>query len=571
MSENVLPNEEIMKMAEKEEPRFLNILLRDKELLASAIAFGIKPTESTGPGHFLIPRNNFLYNMIYKNYLKYNSVLTRSAMDSLVDMQETLSEVDKAACKNNWDKIWNRPDASPEDYTLLRANINDRYLVWQFYEQWKKGDKIIHSTAGHGEMIRKFMIEMNSINNLNPDPYSLTMGFSEGVKNAMAYIEDRRINPERKDVIICGIKGIDHMYNGFERGSYTVISGLIGGGKTTLLMNFAYNMAKMGYNVVYVSLEKKAEVFFRRLLSLHALTDYNRIKIGGTTEFGLTDYWYNKLQEAAKDLEKTNPNLHCLQFVQNTTLTKIIYEVDKLRNRQPVDVLIVDYLQVIGVETHTVGRYDIDLANVHKRLMAYGRTHNIVLFTALQLKNSATKEIRNKAKKVTNETQLKEVSVNTEDYAGSQQVIADADNAIGVVLNGDTPATKMFVSPSKARDDEKSKTIALDFEGRLCRISDPQYGAEQVKAVDKYLYDNNETEEDLASEDALFKEIEGKEQEKEPKKKKSKKEQAQISEDASTTTTTTQMTVSSENLNTNNVEKKEENPIEDDPLDEDLI
>jgi len=565
MSENILPNDNIIKMAEKEEPRLLNILLKDKDLLAAAISFGIKPTESDKPGHFLIPKNNILYHMIYKNYLKYGSILTRSAMDSLIDVQENLSEEERAASKNNWDKIWNRHDASLEDYALLVANANDRYIAWQFYEQWKKGDRIIHSTAGHGDMVKKFMIEMNAMENLNPDPYSLTMSLPEGIKNALVYIEDRRIHPERRDAIKCGIRGIDHIYNGFERGTYTVISGLIGGGKTTLLMNFAFNMAKMGYNVVYVSLEKKADVFFRRLLSLHALTDYNRIKVGGTDQFGLTDYWYNKLQEAAKDLEKTRPNLHCLQFVQNTTLTKILYETDKLRNKQPIDVFIVDYLQVIGVETHTLGRYDIDLANVHKRLMAYGRTNNIVTFTALQLKNSATKEIRNKAKKVTNDSQLSEVAVNTEDYAGSQQVIADADNAIGVVLNGDNPATKMFVSPSKARDDEKSKTISLDFEGRLCKISDPEFGTEQVKAVDKYLYNSEETESTLASEDALFEEVKSKEGG--TKNKKSQK--SLVNGSNSTATTTTQAIVLPE---ASTPKKVEDNGIDtDSPFDDDLI
>lgn len=520
MSENILPNEELMNLAEKEEPRLLNILLKDKDCLAAAIAYGIKPTEGGKPGHFLIPKNNFLYNMMYKNFLKYHSLLTRSAMDSLIDMQESLGEEEKAACKNNWDKIWNRHDASSEDYSLLIANINDRYLLWQFYEYWKTGNKIIQSISGHGEMVKKFISELNSIHNLNPDPYSLTMSFSEGVKNAIVYIEDRRKNPERKDAIRCNIRGIDNIYNGFERGSYTVVSGLIGGGKTTLLMNFAYNMALQGYNIVYVSLEKRADVFFRRLLSLHALTDYNRIKIGGTTPKGLTDYWYSKFQEAAKDLEKNRPNLHCIQLVQNTPLTKILYEVDKLRNQQTIDVLIVDYLQVIGVETHTIGRYDVDLANVHKRLMAYGKMHNLVTFTALQLKNSSTKEIRKKASKVVNDDQLKEVTVNTEDYAGSQQILADADNALAVVLNGDNPATKVFVSPSKARDDEKTKAVALDFEGRLCRISDPAFSADQIKAVDKYLYNENETEETLASEDALFEEIEGKKNE----SKKGKKE-----------------------------------------------
>ena len=514
MSGNVIPNDDIIRMAEKEEPRFLNILLRDKETLAASISFGVKPSENGKPGHFLHPRNNFLYSLMHKNFLKYNSILTRSAMDSLVDVQSSLTEEEKAASKGYWDKVWNRHDVAPEDYLLLRKNLNDRYILWQFFEKWRNGDKILHATTNHADLVREFINGFNSISNLSPDQYSLTMGIDEGIKNAMTYVDNRRQHPEQLDTLISGIKTIDDIYHGFPKGSYTLVSGLINGGKTTLLMNIGFNMAKMGKNVAYVSLEKDANLFFRRTLALHALTDYNRIKVGGTAQNGLSDYWYGKLKEAAKDLKETiKPLYHCLQFVQDTPLTKILSDVDKLRGAKKLDVLIVDYLQVIGVETRTVGRPDLDLHNIHKRLMAYGREHGIVVFTALQLKSSSSREIRKKADKVVNDTQLDTVSVNTEDYAGSQNIIADADNAMGVVLNGDHPPTKMFISFSKSRDDESRRTVALDFDGRLGRVSDQQYGEAQIKAVSavsSVIYDEKITEEELEKGDSLFDKFEEK-------------------------------------------------------------
>ena len=126
---SILPNEDVMRMADKEEPRFLNILLKDKESLSASISFGIKASENGQPGHFLHPKNNFLYSLMYKNFLKYNSILTRSAMDSLVDMQSSLTEEEKAATKGYWDKVWNRHDVALEDYQLLRKNLNDRYVL----------------------------------------------------------------------------------------------------------------------------------------------------------------------------------------------------------------------------------------------------------------------------------------------------------------------------------------------------------------------------------------------------------------------------------------------------------
>jgi hypothetical protein len=258
-------------------------------------------------------------------------------------------------------------------------------------------------------------------------------------------------------------------------------------------------------------LEKDAKLFFRRTLACHALTDYNRIKTGGTDlHYGLSDYWYNKLREAAVDLrDNVKPQYHCLQFIQGTKLTKILSDVDRLRSmHKKIDVLVVDYLQVIGVETNTIGRYDVDLANIHKRLMGYGRKHNIVTFTALQLKSASSKEIRKKAEKVTTEADIGTVSVNAEDYSGSQMIIADADNALGVILNGDKPATKMFISISKARDDESRRTICLDFDPKIGLVKDAEYSESQIKAVDNVLFDNQITEENLESDETLFEEAE---------------------------------------------------------------
>lgn len=503
-----IPNENIVLMAEKEEPRFLNILLKNKDSLQDAISFGIIPSESNQPGHFLNEKNNLLYAIMRTNFLKYGTLLTRSAMDSIVDMMNIGTEEEKASIKSYWDKVWNRHDGNLEDYAILRDHINDRYTLLQFYSQWKHGDQIIKAISGHSGLIKNYINDLNAIKNLDPDAYSVTMDLNTGVDEAMKFIEERRVNPHNDVSIRCGIDVIDNIFHGFARPSYTVVTGMINGGKTTLLMNVGFNMAKAGYNVAYVSLEKDAKLFFRRTLACHALTDYNRIKTGGKEQWGLNDYWYGKLQDAAKDIKSIKPNYHCLQFIQNTKLTKILSEVDKLNSRQKIDVLIVDYLQVIGVETNTVGRYDVDLANVHKRLMGYGRKHNLVTFTALQLKSASSKDIRKKAEKVVSESQWSDVSVNTEDYSGSQMIIGDADNAIGLVLNSDKPPTKMFIHISKARDDESRITKCLDFDGKIGRVCDPEYGVGQVQAVDKELFENNTPEEDMISDDNLFDTVE---------------------------------------------------------------
>ena len=96
------------------------------------------------------------------------------------------------------------------------------------------------------------------------------------------------------------------------------------------------------------------------------------------------------------------------------------------------------------------------------------------------------------------------VAVHTEDLAGSNMISADADNALSAVLNGDNPPTKMFVFGTKARDDEAKRTMVLDFDGRVGRVSDPVFEPGQVSGVDDILFNSDMTEEELASEDEIY-------------------------------------------------------------------
>jgi replicative DNA helicase len=301
-----------------------------------------------------------------------------------------------------------------------------------------------------------------------------------------------------------GIKGIDDLFCGFAPGSYNIITGMINGGKTTLMFNIAFNMARAGYGVVYVSLEKEAVALYTRLLALHALVDYNRIKRGGKSDKGLSDYYYSKLMEASKDLdENIKPNFTCIQAAQGTKLTKIFAEIDKIKSSKKVDVLVVDYLGVIGAETHHSARPDLDEALTSLRLQSYGRVNHFATITAVQLKTPSVKDIRHKSKKATAED-ISKVEVNTEDLAGSKMIIADADNAIAVILNSDSPATKMFVFSTKARDDEARRTICLDFDGKIGRVADPIFEPGQITEVDQLVYNAEITEDKLNSDDGLF-------------------------------------------------------------------
>jgi len=505
-----IKNEALKRQALKEEPRFLCLLLKDKKILMDAMSCGFRG----GPeGHFWHDQPRFLFEVIKSYYGKHGAVLTRTAMESIMDGmshygKKELTDEDKGAARIYWDDVYHR-DVDLEDYELLKTNINNRFIQWQAFKIINENlEKIVKATNNQVDLVKEVQESFLKIENMDPDPYSLIMDFEEGMKHTLEYIEKRREDPESLPTIPTGLMAIDNIYHGFEYGTYTIISGMVNGGKTTLMFNIGFNMAKAGYNVVYVSMEKKAIPLFTRLLALHALTDYNRIKVGGKGEKGLNDESYFRLKEAAMDLvDKIKPNFHVIQMAQQTKLSKIISKIEEVKAElkakgEKIDTLIVDYLGVIGNETRTQGRPDLDDAYTSSRLQAYGRVNDYVTISAVQIKKAATKDIRNKSDKATG-TDDADVAVHTEDLSGSNMISADADNALSAVLNSDSPPTKMFVFGTKARDDESKRTMVLDFDGRLGRVSDPVFEPGQVQGVDEILFNSDVSEDELINEEKL--------------------------------------------------------------------
>ena len=502
-----IKNEALKRQAMKEEPRFLSILLKNKELLMDAMSNGFK---NGSDGHFWHNEPRFLFNIISSYYEKHDALLTRTAMESVMDGMshigdKEITDADRSSARMYWDKVWGDTGSNEEDYKLLKDNINSRYVQWQAFQIISENlEKLVKATNNQIPLVKEIQESFIKIDNMDPDPYSLVMDMEEGITRSMEHIVNRRDNPDDILAVLTGLKAIDEMDHGFEYGSYTIISGMINGGKTTLMFNMGFNMARAGYNVVYVSLEKKAVQLYTRLLALHALVDYNRIKVGGREEKGLNDENFDRLKEASINLlEEVKPNFDVIQAAQGTKVSKILSEIEKIKRRKKIDVVIYDYLGVIGNETNHSGRPDLDDAYTSSRIQAYGRINNFVTISAVQLKTSSSKEIRNKAKK-TSDDESSDVAVHTEDLAGSKMIIADAENGLSAVLNNDSPPTKMFVFGTKARDDEAKRTMVLDFDGKLGRVSDPVFQPGHASEVDDILFNSDITEEELISEDAIY-------------------------------------------------------------------
>jgi replicative DNA helicase len=102
--------------------------------------------------------------------------------------------------------------------------------------------------------------------------------FHDTVENFDNFVEDLRqksITPEKR--IVCGIKEIDDcMTVGFRPGTLTLTVADVGGGKSTMMLNIAYNLWKKNANVLFIPLEMPWEEIFKKFLSRETLIEFEK-------------------------------------------------------------------------------------------------------------------------------------------------------------------------------------------------------------------------------------------------------------------------------------------------------
>lgn len=483
-------NEELSLLAEQEEPRFLSILLRDKSKLENAIRCGFNAEKD---GFFMHVKSRRLFYIMYSYYKQYGELLTKTAFDSFIHSLKSpnnqhLSVEDRNAYCIYRDTVQSMNIPS-SDYNMLKDNINSRYIQKKGIIVLNKGlRELADCKSNQIDLIQKINKDLFNIKGISSNDFSRVFSATEAFNEAIKDIENRRNNPKTFSGIKTGIDAIDKHYMGFSRGEYIVIAGMVNGGKSTLMLNIAFNMAKAGNNVIYVTIEKPGIPIAQRLLCMHALLNSKQILKCGKDKDGINDYFFNKIKQARDDLvHNIMPSLFIYQELPQTPLTPILNRMDEIQRDKPADVIIVDYLAVIGKETKTPNRPDLDLAMVSSRLQAYGKKNNAITITGVQIKNSQAKSIKDKTLKV-DSNDINSINVGFEDLGGSQAVIADADVGLSIVLNADYPATKAYLHSTKSRSSDSKWTEVVDFDGATGRITDPVFDSGQIEEVDNILY-----------------------------------------------------------------------------------
>ncbi len=177
--------------------------------------------------------------------------------------------------------------------------------------------------------------------------------------------------------ILSGFIGLDDFLGGFQRSDLIIIAGRPSMGKTSLALNIARNAAvDQGACVALFSLEMFRESLVQRLLSSESGVNSRRMRLGLNTE-----------DEESLIMEATGKLSEAPIYIDDSPMLSIVEMRSKARRlnyEQSIDLIVVDYLQLMDVEHRRENRVQ-EISYISRSLKGLARELNVPVIVISQL------------------------------------------------------------------------------------------------------------------------------------------------------------------------------------------
>lgn len=197
--------------------------------------------------------------------------------------------------------------------------------------------------------------------------------FAQSVAAAEAIQKDGRPTG-----ILTGYIDLDGCTNGLHPGQMIIIAGRPALGKSTVAVDIARHAAiKHGHKVALFSLEMGREELGLRIISAEARVALHHLRSGTTTD----DDWQriarvsNRVTDAPLDIFDT----------ANATITQIKAQCRRLQQRQGLDLVIIDYLQLMNASGRRAESRQEEVSQISRDVKLLAKDLNIPVVVLSQL------------------------------------------------------------------------------------------------------------------------------------------------------------------------------------------
>lgn len=189
-------------------------------------------------------------------------------------------------------------------------------------------------------------------------------------------IHDLYENKEHITGVPSGFIEFDKMTSGLNKSDLVILAARPSMGKTAFALNIAENVAANGNGVAIFSLEMSVQQLAMRLLSSVANVNAQKIRNG----FIAADDWHPLTMAASKLMELPI----FIDDSSSLTLLEIKNKARRLKSQHNVDLLIIDYLQLMHLGRKSESRQQ-EVSEMSRALKSLARELNIPIIALSQL------------------------------------------------------------------------------------------------------------------------------------------------------------------------------------------
>jgi replicative DNA helicase len=201
-------------------------------------------------------------------------------------------------------------------------------------------------------------------------------------------------NKGKKPILTTGFFDLDRKLRGLNPGELVILAARPGMGKTTLMLNFAYNIAKeLKKSACIFSLEMQQTELSLKLASIIHKNEPDVKLLCSSEKSSLqTERVMNMLKTAEKNLEDTR-----LFIIDNggVSLNDIRREAKKLKKKNDLSILFIDYLQLIKIQSKLQNR-NLEIQEITQGLKMLAKELEIPILLLSQLSRDTEKRSEKK-------------------------------------------------------------------------------------------------------------------------------------------------------------------------------
>jgi len=202
---------------------------------------------------------------------------------------------------------------------------------------------------------------------------------SSFLKEVIDDIEESMNGKWSSDVISTGFDGLDALLDGMRKEEYIIIGARPGTGKTSVCLNMTISAMRKGKKVGFFSAEMSKGLITKRMMCSMAGVNGQKLRSGRMTRDDL-----EKIMVAAESLYSGDVYINDLP---NISMNTLVNEARRMKRKEGIDVLFVDYMSLISVESDAPRHEQV--ADLSRRFKQLARELNIPVIVIVQVNRDA--------------------------------------------------------------------------------------------------------------------------------------------------------------------------------------